>query len=186
MPKRKQPMKLELLDGWLGGRGVCTMSRWSGVAYKTPKNYLKKGAINKRVKNYNFIYFLFGITGAGGRTVYVGQASSRENGDSLGSRLRYHKRNRTANWYEAVAFTTDDNGLNSSDLMYLERLFVDMCLKANSYVSVNANKPQNATLSNTRKKKMDSYAKRVIAVLDSLGYNPFDAVTNNTITITNP
>lgn len=185
MPKRKQSVKLKLLDGWFGGRGVCVMSRWDGVAFKIPKNYLQKGAIDKKVKNNNFVCFLFGITGAGGRTVYVGQASSREKEESLGSRLRCHNRSGKANWYEAIAFTTYDNSLNPSDLMYLERLFVDMCLKANSYASVNANKPQNAALSKKRQKEMDSYAKHAIAVLNSLGYNPFNAVANNTVTIIN-
>jgi len=72
-----------LMDGTPSGRIKCTISNWTGVAYRIPRTELEKCKERDDLKQSG-VYFLFGTEeDTGDNIVYVGQAGVRKNGEGI-------------------------------------------------------------------------------------------------------
>ena len=80
-----------LMDGVSSGRIKCTISNWSGVAYKIPRLELENNK-DLDVLKHSGVYLLFGEPeDQGGKdVVYIGQAGTRKNGEGVLNRLLDH------------------------------------------------------------------------------------------------
>lgn len=57
--KNSKNFNLFLMDGEVTGRIKCTLSNWTGLAYKVPRSYLEKCKDRQDLKQSG-VYFLFG------------------------------------------------------------------------------------------------------------------------------
>ncbi len=73
---------LYLMDGDVTGRIKCTLSNWTGLAFKIPRSDLSACKEREDLKQSG-VYFLFGEDQkqANRSAVYIGQAGIRKNGD---------------------------------------------------------------------------------------------------------
>ena len=55
---KSKNFNLFLMDGEVTARIKCTLSNWTGIAYKIPRNYLDKCKDRKDLKQSG-VYFLF-------------------------------------------------------------------------------------------------------------------------------
>lgn len=112
---RGKSINLFLMDGSPAGRMKCTLSNWTGIAYKIPRTELEK-CKERDDLTQSGVYFLFGTDEeTGENVVYIGQADVRKNGNGLLGRLLEHKRNPDKDyWTEAVVFTTSNNSLGAT------------------------------------------------------------------------
>ena len=79
------------MDGEVTGRIKCTLSNWTGLAYKVPRSYLEKCKDRQDLKQSG-VYFLFGKNDDGDNEVYIGQAGIRKNGEGVLFRVTEHLR----------------------------------------------------------------------------------------------
>ena len=61
MKKRGKNINVFLMDGDSNGRIKCTLSNWTGIAYKIPRIELEKCKNRKDLKQ-SCVYFLFGVS----------------------------------------------------------------------------------------------------------------------------
>ena len=120
------------MDGIPGGRIKCTISNWTGVAYRIPRTELEKCKERDDLKQSG-VYFLFGTDeDTGDSVVYVGQTGVRKNGEGILYRLQEHKRKAEKDyWTEAVVFTTSNNSFGPTEISRLENAFLKQWLYAN-------------------------------------------------------
>ena len=104
MTTRGKAITLFLMDNYPSGRIKCTLTNWTGMAYKIPRTEVEK-CKDLTVLKQSGVYFLFGTSDDTGEAiVYIGQAGVRKNGDCILMRLQEHKRNANMDyWTEAVA-----------------------------------------------------------------------------------
>lgn len=69
---------LFLMDGEVTGRIKCTLSIWTGLAYKIPCHYLDKCRDRQDLKQSG-VYFLFGRNDNDEDEGYIGQSGIRIN-----------------------------------------------------------------------------------------------------------
>lgn len=98
---------LFLLDGEVTGRIKCTLSNWTGLAFKIPRLYLDKCKDRRDLKQSG-VYFLLGKNDNDDNVVYIGQAGIRKNGEGVLFRVCEHLKD---DFYftEAVMLTTQNN-----------------------------------------------------------------------------
>ena len=98
---------LFLMDGEVTGRIKCTLSNWTGLAYKIPNSYLSKCKERQDLKQSG-VYFLFGDDEGDKPTVYIGQAGIRKNGEGVLFRVAEHLKG-NFDFNEVVSLTTQNN-----------------------------------------------------------------------------
>lgn len=108
-----------LMDGDVTSSIKCTLSNWTGVIYKIPREKLSSEAIRTRQHlKHSSIYFLIGQD-KGEPLVYVGQAGNRKNGQALLLRVLEHTKNPDMNFFsEVIILTTDNNIFGPTELNY--------------------------------------------------------------------
>ena len=80
---RGRNINLYLMDGEPTGRIKCTLSNWTGIAYKIPRSDLEKSKDRNDLKQSG-IYFLIGKNEDNDKDiVYIGQAGARKNGEGI-------------------------------------------------------------------------------------------------------
>ena len=151
MEKRSKNINVFLMDGDSNGRIKCTLSNWTGVAFKIPRIELEKCKNRKDLKQSG-VYFLFGVSDNDENIVYIGKASERINGEGILSRLQEHNKNIKNEdwkeyWREAVIFTTSNRSFGQTEISYLEHHFYELAKKSNRYITKNSNttNPGNIT-----------------------------------------
>lgn len=129
---RGKNINLFLMDSSPTGRMKCTLSNWTGIAYKIPRTELEK-CKERDYLTQSGVYFLFGTDeNTGESVVYIGQADVRKNGNGLLGRLIEHKKNPGKDyWTEAVVFTTSNNSLGATEISWLESFFCSLAKSAN-------------------------------------------------------
>ena len=135
MKKRGKNINVFLMDGDSNGRIKCTLSNWTGVAFKIPRTELEKCKNRKDLKQSG-VYFLFGVSDNDENIVYIGKASERINGEGILSRLQEHNKNIKNEdwkeyWREAVIFTTSNRSFGQTEISYLEHHFYELAKKSN-------------------------------------------------------
>ncbi|MDL2293269.1 GIY-YIG nuclease family protein [Ruminococcaceae bacterium OttesenSCG-928-D13] len=175
MATRGKSINLFLMDGTATGRMKCTLSNWTGVAYKIPRTELDK-CKEREDLSQSGVYFLFGVSEeTGENVVYVGQAGARKNGEGILYRLQEHKRNPEKDyWTEAVVFTTSNNSFGPTEISYLENHFCVLATAANRYLVKNGNEPTIGNVTEEKESELEEFIDYAKIVMGTLGHKVFE------------
>ena len=177
-----------LMDGESSARIKCTISNWTGVAYRIPRTELEKCKERDDLKQSG-VYFLFGLDEeTNDNIVYVGQAGIRKNGEGILCRLQEHKRTPPKGmdyWIEAVVFTTSNNSFGPTEISWLENKFCSLATTINRYKVKNGNDPNLGNVTEEKESELEefvTYSKLIMGVLGHMIFEPLVATTNATTT----
>jgi len=186
MAIRGKSINLFLMDGSAGGRVKCTLTNWTGVAYKIPRTELDKCKERDDLKQSG-VYFLFGASDqTGENVVYVGQAGVRKNGEGVLYRLQEHKRNQDKDyWTEAVVFTTSNNSFGPTEISYLENRFCAIATKAGRYTVKNGNDPTSGNVTEEKESELEEFIDFAKIIMETLGHKVFEPLIK-TVTDSSP
>lgn len=171
-------INLYLMDGNANGRIKCSISNWTGVAYKIPRTDLDKCKDRDDLKQSG-VYFLFGSSDqTGENVVYIGQAGARKNGEGILFRLQEHKRNPDKDyWTEAIVFTTSNNSFGPTEISYLENRFCNLAVEAKRYSVKNGNDPTQGHITEEKESELEEFKDYAKIVMGTLGYKIFEPLT---------
>lgn len=171
------------MDGDANGRIKCTLTNWTGVAYKIPRTELDRCKERDDLKQSG-VYFLFGISDTTGKgVVYIGQAGTRKNGEGILYRLMEHKRNPEKDyWTEAIVFTTSNNSFGPTEISYLENRFCKLAIEANRYEVKNGNDPTPGNITEEKESEMEEFVDYSKVIMGTLGYKSFEPVISKSYT----
>lgn len=175
------------MDGIPNGRIKCTLSNWTGVAYKIPRTELEK-CKGRNDLTQSGVYFLFGTSDDSGENiVYIGQAGVRKNGEGVLYRLQEHKRNPDKDyWTEAVVFTTSNNSFGPTEISYLENRFCALASDAKRYSVKNANDPNPGNITEEKESELEEFIDYSRIVMGTLGYKVFEKLTATEASFSEP
>jgi len=178
MIKRSKSINLFLMDGTANGRIKCTLTNWTGIAYKIPRTELDK-CKNREDLSQSGVYFLFGTSeDTGENVVYIGQAGIRKNKEGILCRLQEHKRNPAKDyWTEAVVFTTSNNSLGPTEISYLENRFCTISADAKRYIVKNGNEPTIGNVTEEKESELEEFIDYAKVVMGALGYKIFESLS---------
>ncbi len=162
---------LFLMDGEVTGRIKCTLSNWTGLAYKIPNSYLSKCKERQDLKQSG-VYFLFGDDDGDKPTVYIGQAGIRKNGEGVLFRVAEHLKG-DFDFNEVVILTTQNNSFGPTEISYLENKFTNMALETERYTVKNGNDPNPGNVTEEKESELEDYIEYSKMVLGVLGYKIF-------------
>lgn len=163
-----------LMDGDVNGRIKCTLANWTGLAFKIPRTSLDLCKDRPELKQTG-VYFLFGKDESTDKNVvYVGQAGNRKNGEGVLYRLFEHNRDSKKDyWTEAIAISTSNDSLGSTEISYLEHRFCQLAKEANRYVVKNGNDPTPGNPSEEKESELEDFIEYCILVVGLLGHKVF-------------
>jgi len=178
MFKRSKSINLFLMDGTANGRIKCTLTNWTGIAYKIPRTELDK-CKNREDLSQSGVYFLFGTSeDTGENVVYIGQAGIRKNKEGILCRLQEHRRNPDKDyWTEAVVFTTSNNSLGPTEISYLENRFCAISVDAKRYIVKNGNEPSSGNVTEEKESELEEFIDYAKVVMGALGYKIFEPLS---------
>lgn len=162
---------LFLMDGEVTGRIKCTLSNWTGLAYKIPNSYLSKCKERQDLKQSG-VYFLFGDDEGDKPTVYIGQAGIRKNGEGVLFRVAEHLKG-NFDFNEVVILTTQNNSFGPTEISYLENKFTNMALEIDRYKVKNGNDPNPGNVTEEKESELEDYVEYSKIILGVLGYKIF-------------
>ena len=162
---------LFLMDGEVTGRIKCTLSNWTGLAYKIPNSYLSKCKERQDLKQSG-VYFLFGDDEGDKPTVYIGQASIRKNGEGVLFRVAEHLKG-DFDFNEVVILTTQNNSFGPTEISYLENKFTNMAIEIDRYKVKNGNDPNPGNVTEEKESELEEYVEYSKIILGVLGYKIF-------------
>lgn len=169
--KNSKNFNLFLMDGEVTGRIKCTLSNWTGLAYKVPRPYLEKCRDRQDLKQSG-VYFLFGKNDDGDDEVYIGQAGIRKNGEGVLFRVAEHLKNEFY-FSEAVMLTTQNNSFGPTEISYLENKFTNMAIDVDRYKIRNGNDPNPGNVTEEKESELEDFIEYSKMVLGVLGYKIF-------------
>ena len=181
--KNSKSFNLFLIDGEVTGRIKCTMSNWTGLAYKVPRTYLDECKDRQDLKQSG-VYFLFGKNEDEKDEVYIGQAGIRKNGEGVLYRVAEHLKDKQF-FSEAVMLTTQNNSFGPTEISYLENKFTNLALETDRYIVRNGNDPNPGNVTEEKESELEDFIEYSKMVLGVLGYKVFvplvkkDKVNNN-------
>lgn len=183
-------IQVYLMDGGPSQRIKCTLSGWIGVIYKIPRLLLKEckegsGDIVKHLKHAG-IYFLLGRdSGSKGAAIYIGQAVVRKYGGGLIDRIFEHDRNSKERfwdaWDEVVVLTTQNDSFGPTEISYLENQFTELARKANRYLILNGNDPNQGNVMEEKETELQEYIKYAHMIIGVLGYTVFNPLQDSRV-----
>lgn len=167
------------MDGDANGRIKCTLTNWTGVAYKIPRTELDQCKERNDLKQSG-VYFLFGNSDETGKgVVYIGQAGTRKNGEGILYRLMEHKRNPEKDyWTEAIVFTTSNNSFGPTEISYLENRFCKLAIEARRYEVKNGNDPTPGNITEEKESELEEFIDYSKVIMGTLGYKLFEPIIN--------
>ena len=169
--KSSQNFNLFLMDGEVTGRIKCTLSNWTGLAYKVPRPYLEKCKDRQDLKQSG-VYFLFGKNDDGDDEVYIGQAGIRKNGEGVLFRVSEHLKDEIY-FSDAVMLTTQNNSFGPTEISYLENKFTNMAIDVDRYKVRNGNDPNPGNVTEEKESELEDFVEYSKMVLGVLGYKIF-------------
>ena len=174
-----EPMNVRLFlkNGTLDGFIKAEINDWTGIVYHLPRQALKEHKDDPEIKQSG-IYFLLGKNAQGERTVYVGQADKRSNGNGINQRLDEHTRDGLKDWQEAVYITTHGDQHGATELKYLEYRFHTLATQVVGQVVLNGQRPSPGNSSSTQQQTLEAFIRRVRLILSMLGHSIFDSATD--------
>lgn len=164
-----------LMDGTANGRIKCTLSNWTGIAYRIPRVDLDLCKERNDLKQSG-IYFLFGVSDeTSEQVIYVGQAGARKNGEGILYRLQEHRKNPDKDyWSEAVVFTTSNNFFGPTEISYLENRFCAMANDAHRYIVKNGNEPTQGNVTEEKESELEEFIEYAKIIMGVLGHKVFE------------
>ncbi len=175
--KNSKNFNLFLMDGEVTGRIKCTLSNWTGIAYKIPRTYLDKCKDRLDLKQSG-VYFLFGKNDDGDDEVYIGQAGIRKNGEGVLFRVAEHLKDEIY-FSDAVMLTTQNNSFGPTEISYLENKFTNMAIDVDRYKVRNGNDPNPGNVTEEKESELEDFIEYSKMVLGVLGYKIFVPMVKN-------
>lgn len=162
---------LFLMDGDVTGRIKCTLSNWTGLAYKIPRLHLDKCKERQDLKQSG-VYFLFGRNDNNEEVVYVGQAGIRKNGEGVLFRVTEHLKDKEY-FSDAVILTTQNNSFGPTEISYLENKFTNLAREIERFKVRNENEPNAGNVTEEKESELEDFVVYSKMVLGVLGYKIF-------------
>lgn len=178
MAKRSKNINIFLMDGEVIGKIKCTLSNWTGVIYKTPR--IQLGDLKSRDEmKQSGIYFLFGRDEDKQKDVtYIGQATTRKNGEGVLLRIQEHTRDTHADYFnDVIILTTQNNSFGPTEISYLENKFTQLAKEAGRYIVKNGNDPNPGNVTEEKESELDEIVENMLMIIGTLGYRVFVPMT---------
>lgn len=167
-----------LMDGEVTGKIKCTLSNWTGVIYKIPR--IQLGDLKSRDEmKQSGIYFLFGRDEDKQKNVtYIGQATTRKNGEGVLLRIQEHTRDTHADYFnDVIILTTQNNSFGPTEISYLENKFTQLAKEAGRYIVKNGNDPNPGNVTEEKESELDEIVENTLMIIGTLGYRVFVPMT---------
>ena len=167
-----------LMDGEVTGKIKCTLSNWTGVIYKIPR--IQLGDLKSRDEmKQSGIYFLFGRDEDKQKDVtYIGQATTRKNGEGVLLRIQEHTRDTHADYFnDVIILTTQNNSFGPTEISYLENKFTQLAKEAGRYIVKNGNDPNPGNVTEEKESELDEIVENTLMIVGTLGYRVFVPMT---------
>ena len=167
-----------LMDGEVTGKIKCTLSNWTGVIYKIPR--IQLGDLKPRDEmKQSGIYFLFGRDEDKQKDVtYIGQATTRKNGEGVLLRIQEHTRDTHADYFnDVIILTTQNNSFGPTEISYLENKFTQLAKEAGRYIVKNENDPNPGNVTEEKESELDEIVENTLMIIGTLGYRVFVPMT---------
>ena len=174
MAKRSKNINMFLMDGEVTGKIKCTLSNWTGVIYKIPR--IQLGDLKSRDEmKQSGIYFLFGRDEDKQKDVtYIGQATTRKNGEGILLRIQEHTRDIHADYFnDVIILTTQNNSFGPTEISYLENKFTQLAKEAGRYIVKNGNDPNPGNVTEEKESELDEIVENTLMIIGTLGYRVF-------------
>ena len=181
MAKRSKNINMFLMDGEVTGKIKCTLSNWTGVIYKIPR--IQLGDLKSRDEmKQSGIYFLFGRDEDKQKDVtYIGQATTRKNGEGVLLRIQEHTRDIHADYFnDVIILTTQNNSFGPTEISYLENKFTQLAKEAGRYIVKNGNDPNPGNVTEEKESELDEIVENTLMIIGTLGYRVFVPMTKKT------
>ena len=178
MAKRSKNINMFLMDGEVTGKIKCTLSNWTGVIYKIPR--IQLGDLKSRDEmKQSGIYFLFGRDEDKQKDVtYIGQATTRKNGEGVLLRIQEHTRDTHADYFnDVIILTTQNNSFGPTEISYLENKFTQLAKEAGRYIVKNSNDPNPGNVSEEKESELNEIVENTLMIIGTLGYRVFVPMT---------
>ena len=178
MVKRSKNINMFLMDGEVTGKIKCTLSNWTGVIYKIPR--IQLGDLKSRDEmKQSGIYFLFGRDEDKQKDVtYIGQATTRKNGEGVLLRIQEHTRDTHADYFnDVIILTTQNNSFGPTEISYLENKFTQLAKEAGRYIVKNGNDPNPGNVTEEKESELDEIVENTLMIIGTLGYRVFIPMT---------
>ena len=178
MEKRSKNINMFLMDGEVTGKIKCTLSNWMGVIYKIPR--IQLGDLKSRDEmKQSGIYFLFGRDEDKQKDVtYIGQATTRKNGEGVLLRIQEHTRDTHADYFnDVIILTTQNNSFGPTEISYLENKFTQLAKEAGRYIVKNGNDPNPGNVTEEKESELDEIVENTLMIIGTLGYRVFVPMT---------
>ena len=178
MAKRSKNINMFLMDGEVTGKIKCTLSNWTGVIYKIPRIQLRDLKSRDEMKQSG-IYFLFGRDEDKQKDVtYIGQATTRKNGEGVLLRIQEHTRDTHADYFnDVIILTTQNNSFGPTEISYLENKFTQLAKEAGRYIVKNGNDPNPGNVTEEKESELDEIVENTLMIIGTLGYRVFIPMT---------
>ena len=178
MAKRSKNINMFLMDGEVTGKIKCTLSNWTGVIYKIPRIQLGDLKWRDEMKQSG-IYFLFGRDEDKQKDVtYIGQATTRKNGEGVLLRIQEHTRDTHADYFnDVIILTTQNNSFGPTEISYLENKFTQLAKEAGRYIVKNGNDPNPGNVTEEKESELDEIVENTLMIIGTLGYRVFIPMT---------
>lgn len=168
-------LSIYFMDGKYDGCMRFKFDDFYLVAYKIPhKDFgrMKSGSNEDELTNSS-IYLLFGEK-EGRKTVYVGQAAARKNGNAALQRIP--EPHSIQDWDTAVILTTKrDDEFGRSELCYLENHFYNKAKEAGTFTVVNnIEPPTDKAVKDNGLRRLQKYVAHARIIIRLLGYDVFE------------
>lgn len=168
---KSKNFNLFLMDGDVTGRIKCTLSNWTGLAYKVPRSYLDK-CKNRQDLKQSGVYFLFGKNDDDEDEVYIGQAGIRKNGEGVLFRVMEHLKD--SNYFsDVIMLTTQNNSFGPTEISYLENRFTNLAKDIDRFKVRNSNDPNPGNVTEEKESELEDFVEYSKMVLGVLGYKIF-------------
>lgn len=178
MEKRSKNINMFLMDGEVTGKIKCTLSNWTGVIYKIPR--IQLGDLKSRDEmKQSGIYFLFGRDEDKQKDVtYIGQATTRKNGEGVLLRIQEHTRDTHADYFnDVIILTTQNNSFGPTEISYLENKFTQLAKEVGRYIVKNGNDPNPGNVTEEKESELDEIVENTLMIIGTLGYRVFVPMT---------
>ena len=178
MEKRSKNINMFLMDGEVTGKIKCTLSNWTGVIYKIPR--IQLGDLKSRDEmKQSGIYFLFGRDEDKQKDVtYIGQATTRKNGEGVLLRIQEHTRDIHADYFnDVIILTTQNNSFGPTEISYLENKFTQLAKEAGRYIVKNSNDPNHGNVTEEKESELNEIVENTLMIIGTLGYRVFVPMT---------
>ena len=178
MPNCSKNINMFLMDGEVTGKIKCTLSNWTGVIYKIPRIQLADLKLRDEMKQSG-IYFLFGRDEEKQKDItYIGQATTRKNGEGVLLRVQEHTRDSHADYFnDVIILTTQNNSFGPTEISYLENKFTQLAKESGRFIVKNSNDPNPGNVTEEKESELDEIVENTLMIVGTLGYRVFVPMT---------